>query len=128
MTVSEPTHAQALAGVLSEVADIASETLELQDVFDRVAAAVRRLIPFDEMGVVRIVDGDQVVLHATTIPCVDPEQKCSEPMPLTAWSPRWRPRSGPTRKIDDAAAELDTAFPKDKMILEGGIASGMWEP
>jgi len=41
--------------VLSEIAAIASETLELQDVFDRVAASVRQVIPFDHMGVVRIV-------------------------------------------------------------------------
>src|SRR5437773_12547481 len=43
-----------VAGVLSEIADIASETLELQDVFDRVAAAVRRVIPSDYIGVIRL--------------------------------------------------------------------------
>jgi DNA-binding NtrC family response regulator len=39
-----------LSGVLAEIAETASETLELQEVFDRVATAVRRLIPFDNMG------------------------------------------------------------------------------
>jgi hypothetical protein len=97
-------------------------------VFDRVAASVRRLIPFDDMGVVRIVDGERVVLHATTIPCPDSAVGCFDPMPLTAWSPRWRPRSGPTRKIDHASSELDRSFPMDVKVLEAGMGSGLWEP
>ena len=43
--------AQALVEVLSEIAATASETLELQEVFGRIAGSVRRLIPFDHMGV-----------------------------------------------------------------------------
>src|SRR5215471_5988581 len=116
-----------LASVLSELAGIAAETLELQHVFGRVANAVRRVIPFDNMGVVRAVDGG-LVLHAATAPCVDPERISAEPMPLENWSPRWRPRPGPMRKIDDAPAELDPAFPMDAMVLESGMGSGMWEP
>src|SRR5436190_9878278 len=49
------TDSQSLASVLIEIAEIASETFELQDVFHRVAAAVRRVIPFDNMRVVRII-------------------------------------------------------------------------
>src|SRR5215470_10282916 len=94
-----------LASVLSEIAGIASETLELQHVFGRVANAVRRVIPLDNMGVVRMVDGDRIVLHAATVPCADPDGISAEPMPLDNWSPRWRPRPGPMRKIDDARAE-----------------------
>src|SRR5262249_61086998 len=88
---------RAVAAVLSEVAEIASETLELRDVFPRVAAAVRRVLPFDNMGVVRIVDGERVVLHATTVEHQGCEgcQDCSESASLSAWSPRWRPHSGP---------------------------------
>src|SRR5437867_10453361 len=84
--------AQTLAAVLSEIAEIASETIELREVFPRVATAVRRVIPFDNMGVVRIVDGDRVVLHATTMHDCCPDDECSDPMLLSAWSPRWRPR------------------------------------
>src|SRR5438876_6914391 len=99
--------AQTVAAVLSEVAEIVSETIELREVFPRVATAVRRVIPFDNMGVVRIVDGDRVVLHATTFESDDSNEKCSDPMPLGAWSPRWRPRLGPNFRIDDAKRELD---------------------
>src|SRR5712691_9522135 len=104
---------QTLAAVLSEIADIASETIELREVFPRVATAVRRLIPFDNMGVVRIVDGDRVVLHATTLQDHEPDERCSDPMLLSAWSPRFRPRPGPNFRIDDAQAELDPSYPMD---------------
>ena len=119
-----------VAAVLSEVAEIASETLELREVFPRIAAAVRRVLPFDNMGVVRIVDGERVVLHATTM---EPHQGCEgidrpESASLISWSPRWRPHSGPTPRIDDAHAELDPSYPMDAKVLAGGMGSGLWEP
>ncbi len=123
-----PLDGQLLAGVLSEIADIASETLELQEVFGRIATAVQRVIPCDDMGVVRIIDGEKAILHATTKACSDPKGKCFEAMPLSAWSPRWRPHAGPNRRIDDARAELDPHFPMDELVMEGGLGSGLWEP
>ncbi len=116
-----------LADVLAEIAETAAETLELQDVFDRVATSIRRLIPLDNMGVVRILDDRLAVLHASTVPCEDPGE-CSEPSPLEAWSPRVRPRPGPIQRLDDASTELDPAFPADASILESGVRSCLWEP
>jgi transcriptional regulator with GAF, ATPase, and Fis domain len=116
---------ESVTSVLSEIADIASETLELDEVFDRVADSVRKLIPFDNMGVVRIVDGERAMLHATTMDCGG---KCVDPLPLDSWSPRWRPRPGPNQRIDDARAELDPRFPLDARVIEGGLGSGMWAP
>ena len=121
-----PIDAQSVANVLSKVAEIASETLELQDVFDRVATAIRDIIPFDNMGVVRLVDGDRAVLHASTVPCKGPE--CAEPLPLTSWSPRMRPRAGPNPRIKDAQVEFDPSFQFDAKALAGGVRSAMWEP
>jgi transcriptional regulator with GAF, ATPase, and Fis domain len=117
-----------VAHVVSEIAEIASETLELQEVFERVATSVRELVPLDNMGVVRIVDGQRAVLHATTVPCDDGDSDCTEPMPLTDWSPRLRPRGGPNLRIDDAERELDPSFPIDKIVLEAGVRSALWEP
>src|SRR4030095_2418516 len=94
---SEPIDQASLASVLAELADIAAETLELQDVFARVATAIQRLIPLDQMGVVRLYDDQWAVLHAATLPCDPPEPKtlrredcpCAEA--LASWSPRIRP-------------------------------------
>ncbi|MGH7339490.1 MAG: GAF domain-containing protein, partial [Candidatus Rokuibacteriota bacterium] len=120
--------ARAVATVLSEIAEIASETLELKEVFDRVAMSVRKLIPFDNMGVVRIVDDERAVLHASTVPCMAPSLECLEPVPLTSWSPRMRPRPGPNPRIEDAQIECDPSYPFDARALQGGVRSGMWEP
>jgi transcriptional regulator with GAF, ATPase, and Fis domain len=130
LAVKEPVsvEAQTLAAVLSEIAEIASETIELREVFPRVANAVRRVIPFDNMGVVRIVDGDRVVLHAATFDHGDPDEKCSDPKYLSEWSPRWRPRPGPNFRIDDAKLELDPSYPMDAAVIAGGMGSGLWEP
>jgi transcriptional regulator with GAF, ATPase, and Fis domain len=117
-----------LASVLTEVAETAAETLELQEVFDRVATAIHQLIPFDNMGVVRILDGQWTVLHATTVPCRDHEAECTEPLPLSSWSPRFRPRPGPIPHLEDAERELDPAFPMDADLLAWGIRSALWEP
>jgi transcriptional regulator with GAF, ATPase, and Fis domain len=116
-----------VARVLSEIAEIASETLELQEVFDRVATSVRTLIPFDNMGVVRFVDAERAVVHASTVPCKT-SLLCSEPIPLTAWSPRMRPHPGPSPRIDDAQVEFDPSYAIDAQALAGGVRSGMWEP
>ena len=120
--------AQTAASVLAEVAEITSETIELREVFPRVATAVRRVIPFDNMGVVRIVNGDRVVLHAAAFARCEEGGDCSDPMPLSDWSPRWRPRLGPNFRIDDAKAELDPSFPMDAIVIESGMGSGLWEP
>src|SRR5262249_8848167 len=75
-------------------------------------------------GVVRILDGDRVVLHATTKESAPVE----DPMSLGAWSPRWRPHCGPMIRIDDARSELDPTYPMDAKLLASGLASGLWEP
>ena len=114
--------------VLAEIAEAAGETLELQDVIDRVATSLRTLIPFDNIGVVRIVDGERAVVHATTVRVQGCQPVCWEPAPLAAWSPRLRPRPGPVARVDDAAAELDPSFPVDAKIVEKGVRSSLWAP
>src|SRR5262245_36646411 len=77
------------------------------------------------MGVVRAVDDEHVVLHAATI--APDEREDHGPLPLSAWSPRWRPRSEPFRE-DDAQTAMDPTFPVDAMVIEEGIGSILWEP
>src|SRR5215831_13641780 len=128
--------------VLSEIAAIASETLELQEVFDRVANAVRQIIPFDHMGVIRIVEGEWAFKHATTFnagcPLGSESGKpgfgCPQgtpthtPCSLSMWSPRMRPRPSAIRRIDDARLELDPTFSGDAEILNRGVRSALWAP
>ena len=82
----EVTDSESLASVLIEIAEIASETFELQDVFHRVAAAVRRVIPFDNMGVVRIIEGDWAVMLTHQLPALPPVEAFWAELPAVfAW-------------------------------------------
>jgi transcriptional regulator with GAF, ATPase, and Fis domain len=135
---SEPS----VGSVLSEIAAIASETLELQGVFDRVATSIRQIIPFDHMGVIRIVEGEWAFKHATTLnsgcPAASesgrpgfacpPGTPAHAPCSLSMWSPRMRPRPSAIRKIDDTLDELDPTFPGDAEIIKRGVRSTLWAP
>ena len=143
-TLAAPPDAQVVAEVLSEIAATASETLELQEVFGRIVGSVRRVIPVEHMGVVRIQGGQWAVKHAATIPgCpaswsgtgvprvtgVAPDDDCrGMPCTLETWSQRMRPRPGPIPRIDDAPAVLDATFRGDAEILRAGVRSILWEP
>ena len=114
--------------VLSEVAETASETLELRQVFERVAGSIRKIIPLDHMGIVRMLPDGKAELHASTVSEEGEDPKFQGPEPLTSWSPRLRPRPGSIPPLVDAIEELDPTFPLDAKILEEGVRSALWEP
>src|SRR5262245_56256946 len=95
---TEPIAAR-LAPVLTEIAGIASETLELKDVLGRIVVSLRSLIPFEHMGVVRLVDDEHAVIHASTVSGQHNPVESDPPavLPLSAYSPRMRPRPTPGR-------------------------------
>ncbi|MGH9461636.1 MAG: sigma-54-dependent Fis family transcriptional regulator [Vicinamibacteria bacterium] len=119
---------QTVVGVLAEIAETASGTLELQEVFNRVAASVGRVISFDNMGVVRIIEGRFALNQAATVECCRYGTASGGPFPLTSWSSRLRPRPGPNPRINDAEVELDPSFSKDAEVLRAGVRSALWEP
>ena len=114
--------AEDVVRVLSEIAQVASVKEDLPEILGRVATAIRRVIPFDNMGVVRIVDDERAVNHASTTP------GHVDPIALTSWSPRIRPRPGPYPRVEDARVECDPTFPIDAKFLEWGLLSSIWEP
>ncbi len=126
--MSLPTTTTTTVAVLADLAATAAETLELQEVFARVASSIRRIIPLDHMGIVRILPDGRAELHASTVPCEADGPACEGPEALESWSPRLRPRPGPIPRLDDATRELDPAFPVDADILESGVRSALWEP
>jgi two-component system NtrC family response regulator len=119
---------QTLVAVLAEIAETASGTLDLQKVFRRIADSVARVVSFDNMGVVRIIEGRYAVTQAATVECWQDWTAAAGPLPLTSWSPRIRPRPGVNPRIDDSLLDLDPSFAKDAHLLEAGVRSVMWEP
>ena len=72
---------EALPRVLGTISSAVSESLELREVFVRVAAATRDLFDFDHMGVLRIEAPDRLVEYATTEVCPGSETEGERVVP-----------------------------------------------
>jgi transcriptional regulator with GAF, ATPase, and Fis domain len=108
-----------LSAVLGRIASAVAASLDLKDVFARVAEAAAEAIPFDVMIVLR-AEGDGVfALHSFAGPAHGPPSQTR----LDDFSPGLREilRSG--GRVDDFAKLLDLAFVLDRKILADGMAS-----
>jgi transcriptional regulator with GAF, ATPase, and Fis domain len=115
-----------LAAALSRIARSVSETLDLKDVFARVAEAAATVLPFDTMGVSRLETPDTMRRYAVAGDFS--QEDASRVFPLTDLSPLMRPQAGAFGLIDDAARQLDPAFPMDREILGHGVRSLLRAP
>jgi len=98
------------------------ETLELRQVFARVAQAALGALTFDRMGVLLLEEDDTLRHHAVAVTTVDgPADVEGRIMRRDDCSPRfWR-----EFVVDriDTERELDRAYPRDREILDSGIRS-----
>jgi transcriptional regulator with GAF, ATPase, and Fis domain len=110
---------------LSRIARIVSRTLELKEVFSQVADVAREIIPFDTMGVCRIVGGNAARLYAISGEMAERSacQEDNEEIPFDEFSPAMRPGPIETSRMDDALHDLDPSFSMDKEILDKGVRS-----
>ena len=122
-----------LGAALSAIARTVAESLELKDVFARVAEAVRPALPFDAMGV-NVVDSPELVLEG-----VAPEDLTFSAYAIvgegaseaTGKQHRASDSShglrlkepGRVLRYSDATLELDLSFPLDREIVEYGVRS-----
>lgn len=116
-----PPAADPLVGVLTEIARIVAETLSLPEVFARVAAVARRVLPFEAAGVARIVDGPALLSWGSETPGAPagPEWRYErDEISEVLW-----PGTAGTRRIDDARAVLDPALRADREALDAGTRS-----
>ena len=124
-----------LGAALSAIARTVAESLELKDVFARVAEAVRPALPFDAMGV-NVVDCPDLAL----------DQMAPEDVTFSAYAivgegaheAKGKERRvsdsshglrlvepGRVLRYSDATLELDPGFPLDREIIEYGARSIM---
>jgi transcriptional regulator with GAF, ATPase, and Fis domain len=115
-----------LAAALSRIAHVVSETLELKEVFARVAEAAATVLPFDTMGVTRSESPDTMKVYAVagSITPADTARVAR----LSDFSPAIRPQVAGSGVIEDAARLLDPAFPMDRDILQRGVRSILRAP
>ncbi len=112
-----------LQPALSATARAIAESLDIRDVWQRVAEACRAVVPSDAMGVSQLLRDDQVrILVAAGHPAA--EGLLERVLPREAFSPRLWPRGERFLVvISDATKELDPAFAMDRELIELGFRS-----
>jgi transcriptional regulator with GAF, ATPase, and Fis domain len=135
---------EALLDALCRIARMVAESLDLQEVFERVAEATRPVLPFERMGVIRIEGPDTARLYAITSgDGAGPVVEIGSPVPRGGVSGRLWPRpatqpqgQGPVpfpaelavpRRLD-ARQDLDPEFAIDRQLLERGVRSILTAP
>jgi Nif-specific regulatory protein len=117
----------ALVAALGRMARAVSETLELKDVFARVAEAAAAILPLDGMAVIRVESSGALAIYSLA-----PSAKAAPDPPKTIrledFSPRIRPLASGVKRVDDVAALLDPGFAVDRHLLEDGVRSALFAP
>jgi transcriptional regulator with GAF, ATPase, and Fis domain len=123
MSTGDPARPEDLNAALSSVARAIADSLELKEVWDRVAAACRAVVPFDAMGVARLEPGDTVrVLVAAGDPAArDLQERRFSRGDFSA--PLWPREESFLVLVREAARELDPSFAADREILTRGFRS-----
>jgi transcriptional regulator with GAF, ATPase, and Fis domain len=120
----------ALVPVLSEIARVASESLDLDVVFERIAAAAARVLAFDAMTVTYNHENTGFSLYTIAGPTLNEAERRSyaRHVPRNEYSPGlWAllTRPGPTA---DLFRVFDTSFPRDRSLKEAKIRSMLRVP
>jgi transcriptional regulator with GAF, ATPase, and Fis domain len=112
-----------LQTALSLVARAIADSLELKEVFGRVADACRVVVPFEGMGVSRLEAGSRVRVYSTA---GDAAGKTLEELVFERidYSPRLRHvDENRVVLVEDAKREMDPSFTVDRRMLERGYRS-----
>ncbi len=122
----QPSSSDALVAALGRMARAVSETLELRDVFARVAEAAATLVPFEGMAVMRVERLGMMALYS-----LSPYEAAQDPpktIRLEDFSPRIRPLTSGAMRIDDLAPLLDPSFSADRHFQQDGVRSALFAP
>jgi transcriptional regulator with GAF, ATPase, and Fis domain len=113
-----------LPAALGRIARVVSGSLELGEVFARVADAAAAVLPFETIGVARVGPDGTFTLHSFAGNVPSPPAS----LRLDDFSPAVRPRpDGPTR-IEDASRLFDPGFAIDRRMAEEGRRSLLFVP
>ena len=117
-----------LQAALAAVARAIASSLEVRDVWDRVAEACHLVVPFDAMGIVCLEgDGQVRAVGAAGEPQV--KELISQRYPRAGFSPKFWPDADEFMVlVGDTASELDPAYPLDRVAIERGYRSVLRVP
>jgi len=105
--------------VVPEVARVLGTSLDVAEIFDQLAAAVRPVLDFDIMAASLIEpDGMKAWVHVADAGSAPEQADRLEDYSFTA-----RAMSGESVLIRECESELDATYPADRKILEDGLRS-----
>jgi transcriptional regulator with GAF, ATPase, and Fis domain len=113
-----------LVSALRHITRAVAGTLELKEVFARVAEAAATVLPLDFMAVMRVTDADGLELYSISGKA---EDKTHVIRPED-FSPALRPVPDRVLRIDDMAEQADPGFPIDLKMREAGMRSSLTAP
>jgi formate hydrogenlyase transcriptional activator len=123
-----PLGEETLPQVLSTIAHAIAASLELKEVFARVAEACQQLVPFDGVGLSLLEPGGRVRVHAVF---GDPSTMERENLEVARadYSPRlWPDATRFLVLVSDAPRELDQSFFMDRDLVARGYRSMLRVP
>ena len=109
--------------ILTELTTQMGGTLELADVFVKMAETVRRAIEFESMGILVVSTDGAEVLSLVEVDHIRPEVSPPDRLPADQFSLGAQVLGGRTAIVSDAQLELDGALAGDRWILESGARS-----
>jgi len=120
----------ALVPVLSEIARVAGETLDLPEDFHRIATAAGRVLKFDAMTVTLTDAGDGFALYSIGGAEVTDETRraYARMVPRSEYSTGLWETLTKAGVIDDVAAACDTNFPRDRDLRDSGVRAMLRAP
>jgi transcriptional regulator with GAF, ATPase, and Fis domain len=114
-----------LVDALRRITRAVAGTLELREVFARVAEAAATVLPLDFMAVMRVTDADALELYSITGKAKDQQRYVIRP---EDFSPALRPVPDRVLRIDDMAEQADPGFPIDLKMQQAGMRSSLTAP
>ena len=103
-------------------------SLDVKDVFDRLAEAVRPALDFDVMGICLFSSSGRELERLVEVDSDPPSAPVAWRMDLDSFSFADKIRAAETILVTDAPAELDPKLPGDRLMLDGGARSAMGAP
>jgi transcriptional regulator with GAF, ATPase, and Fis domain len=103
-------------------------SLDVKDVFERLAQAVRPALDFDVMGICLFSSSGRELERLVEIDSDPPATPAPWRMDLDSFSFAAKIRAAETILVTDADAELDPKLPGDRLMLDGGARSAIGAP
>jgi transcriptional regulator with GAF, ATPase, and Fis domain len=113
-------------GLLKGFTQMLATSLDLQQILERVGAAVRVVMEFDAMGVILWKPGGREYEFFGTVG--EPPPPGLDKIPLSEFSPAAPLAAGRFVFFEEASKEYDLALAGDRALLTNGLETSLWIP